>query len=52
MYHWGYSQVWVAQKVPDDHISVVANLFVIRGIDKKDKENFMMSSNIFDVAER
>lgn len=46
----GTSAVWVAQRVPDDHIAVVANTFVIRLIDFEDHENFMYSSNIKDVA--
>jgi hypothetical protein len=47
----GTSAVWVAQRVPDNHISVVANQFVIRTIRKNDP-NFLMSSNIYDVAKR
>jgi dipeptidase len=31
---------------------VIANQVVIRGIDPNDKENFMFSDNIFDVAKR
>lgn len=42
--------VWVAQRVPDDHISVNANASTIKEIDLKDKEHFMASSNIFEVA--
>lgn len=47
----GTSAVWVAQRVPDDHIAAVANQFVIREIDPH-SEDFMYSSNIWDVAER
>jgi len=47
----GASAVWAAQRVPDDHISVVANSFVIRKIDPE-SEDFMFSSNIFNVAIR
>ena len=39
----GASAVWVAQKVPDDHITAVANQFVIGQIDLKDPVNFMAS---------
>jgi dipeptidase len=48
----GASAIWVAQRVPDDHIAVVANQFVITSVDLNDKENFMGSDNIFDVAIR
>lgn len=42
--------VWAAQRVPDDHVSVVANSFRIGEIDLKDTEYFMASPNVFDVA--
>lgn len=42
--------VWVAQRVPDDHVSVNANASRIRKINLKDKEHFMASENIFQVA--
>jgi dipeptidase len=48
----GASAVWVAQRVPEGHIAAVANGFVIKEIDLDDTENFMGSSNIYDVAER
>jgi len=38
--------------VPDDHITAVANQFVIYEIDLNDKETFLASANIFDVAAR
>lgn len=47
----GASAVWVAQRVPDDHIAVIANSFVIRHI-HTDSDDFMFSDNIFEVAER
>ena len=42
----GASAVWVAQRIPDDHISVVANQFVIRDIYPYNY-NFMMSDNVY-----
>ncbi len=52
----GTSAIWAAQRVPDDHISLVANQFTIREIPKdgtKGKaEHFMHSSNLWDVAQR
>eukprot|EP01038_Epipyxis_sp_PR26KG_P009867 gene9867-13274_t len=48
----GTSAIWVAQRVPDDHITAVANQFVITTINLEDKVNFMASSNIHEVAIR
>jgi dipeptidase len=48
----GKSAVWVAQRVPDDHVAVVANAFVIHEINLTDTDNFMASANIYDVAIR
>lgn len=48
----GTGSIWAAQRVPDDHITVVANQFIIGEIDLKDSKNFMASSNIFDAAIR
>ncbi len=42
--------VWVAQRVPDDHISVNANGSRIRQIDTSNSDYFMYSKNVFDVA--
>jgi dipeptidase len=47
----GASAVWVAQRIPDDHVSVVANLFVIRKIDPNSPD-FLYSKNLWEVAER
>lgn len=42
--------VWVAQRVPDDEISVNANASRILEIDLEDKDYFMASDNIFELA--
>lgn len=42
--------IWAAQRVPDDHLSVNANASRIRKIDIKNKDCFMASENIFQVA--
>ncbi len=41
--------VWAAQRIPDDEIAVSANISRISTI-KKDKNNFLHSDNLFDVA--
>jgi dipeptidase len=43
--------VWVAQRVPDGHVSVNANGSRIRGIDLKNTDMFMASENVFRIAE-
>lgn len=47
----GTDGVWVAQRVPDDHVFVAANQFRIREI-RPDAEDMMFSTNVFDVAKR
>ena len=42
--------IWVAQRVPDDHISVNANASTIKHIDLDDPDHFMASENIYDMA--
>jgi dipeptidase len=43
--------VWAAQRVPDDHVSVIANCSRIGEIDLDDPDYFMASANVFSVAE-
>ncbi|MFH2025812.1 MAG: C69 family dipeptidase [bacterium] len=43
--------VWVAQRVPDDHISVNANGSRIRQVDLKKPDFFMASENVFQMAQ-
>jgi dipeptidase len=42
--------VWVAQRVPDEHISVNANASTIKEINLKNEDYFKASNNIYDVA--
>lgn len=42
--------VWVAQRIPDGHISVNANASTIKEIDLADKNHFMASDNVYSVA--
>ena len=42
--------IWVAQRVPEDHVSVVANSFVIREV-IPDHPDFMYSSNLWTIAQ-
>jgi len=43
--------IWAAQRVPDEHIAVNANASTIKEIDLKNKDFFMASENIFEVAQ-
>lgn len=42
--------VWVAQRVPDEHISVNANASTIKEINLNNSDYFMASDNIFSLA--
>ncbi len=44
--------VWVAQRVPDNHIAVNANASTIKAIDLSKPDLFMASKNVFEVAEK
>jgi len=42
--------IWAAQRVPDDHVSVVANAARIGQLDLEDSDYFMASANVVDFA--
>lgn len=44
--------VWAAVRIPDDHVGVSANISRISKLNLDDKENYMASSNVKDVAKR
>jgi len=40
------SAIWIAKRVPDDHVAVIANSIIIGDVDLNDSENVMHSSNL------
>ena len=42
--------VWAAQRIEDDHVGVSANISRIGELNLADKNSFMASENVFDVA--
>ncbi|NOY36641.1 MAG: peptidase [Chlorobi bacterium] len=44
--------VWAAQRIPDNHVGIAANIARIGIIDLKNKDYFMASENVFDVARK
>lgn len=44
--------VWAAQRIPDDHVAVSANIGRIGQIDPQDTTNFMASDNVRSVARK
>ncbi|MBQ3629892.1 MAG: C69 family dipeptidase [Prevotella sp.] len=44
--------VWAAVRIPDDEIAVSANISRIGTLNLKDRNRYMASDNIFDVARR
>lgn len=44
--------VWAAVRIPDDQVAVSANISRIGTLNLKDKNNYMASGNVFDVARK
>ena len=42
--------VWAAQRIPDDHVGIAANICRIGEMDLKNPDYYMASENVFDVA--
>lgn len=47
----GVGAVWVAQRVPDDHVGVNVNASTIKEINLKNPDYFLASKNIFSLAQ-
>jgi dipeptidase len=45
-----YGKHWIAARVPDDQVAVIANRYTIEKVDFNDKQNFMGSSDIILYA--
>lgn len=46
----GTSAIWAAKRLPDTDVTVVANMYTIRVVDPDDKNNYILSPNLFDIA--
>lgn len=46
----GTKAIWAAVRVPDDQVTVLANMFTIRKVDVNDTKNCMASPNVYTVA--
>mgnify|MGYP000657538247 CR=1 FL=1 len=44
--------VWAAQRIPDNHVGISANISRISEINLEDKDHFMASENVFEVAKQ
>ncbi|MCG8410942.1 MAG: C69 family dipeptidase, partial [Bacteroidales bacterium] len=44
--------IWAAQRIPDGHVGISANISRIGELDLKNKDFFMASDNVFDAAKK
>ena len=47
----GASAIWAAQRVPDDHVAVVDNMYAIREIDADDSDSFLFAPKMHQIAQ-
>jgi dipeptidase len=50
--HIVHGKHWLAQRVPDDQVAVIANCYTIGRIDLADKKNFLGSADIASYAQQ
>jgi len=43
---------WIARRVPDDEVAMIANTYTIRDVDLSDTKNFLGSPDIVDYAKK
>lgn len=48
----GKSAIWVAARVPDDSVAVVANMFSIREVNLEDGANYLGRNDMWQIAEK
>eukprot|EP00744_Colponema_vietnamica_P004270 GILI01006413.1.p1 GENE.GILI01006413.1~~GILI01006413.1.p1 ORF type:complete len:687 (+),score=216.12 GILI01006413.1:187-2247(+) len=48
----GKGAVWAAQRIPDEHVAVVSNQFMIQTLDLSKPDFFLASANVVSVAEQ
>jgi len=46
------SAIWCAERIPDDHVGVCANISRISTVDFKNPDNFMFSTDLQNVAKK
>lgn len=44
--------VWAAQRIPDEHVGISANICRIGELDLNDKDQYMASDNVYDLAKK
>ena len=44
------SAIWVAQRVPTDHVTVLPNIFIVRDVDPDNAKDFLFSANMYRIA--